>query len=40
MTTMLHAMVRTNGNYGLEAIASGHDHGIAALSIGRTPHPP
>ncbi|MET8872282.1 acetyl-CoA C-acyltransferase [Nocardia sp. NPDC004604] len=31
MTTMLHELARTNGNYGLEAIALGPDHGIAAL---------
>ncbi|MEU7215965.1 acetyl-CoA C-acyltransferase [Nocardia iowensis] len=31
MTTMLHELARTGGNYGLEAIALGHDHGIAAL---------
>lgn len=39
MTTMLHELARTNGNYGLEAIALGHDHGIAALfeSAGTAP---
>ncbi|MFD0360439.1 acetyl-CoA C-acyltransferase [Nocardia sp. GCM10030253] len=31
MTTMLHELARTGGRYGLEAIALGHDHGIAAL---------
>ena len=31
MTTMLHELSRTQGRYGLEAIALGHDHGIAAL---------
>ncbi|MFC4123860.1 thiolase family protein [Nocardia rhizosphaerae] len=31
MTTMLHELNRTGGRYGLEAIALGHDHGIAAL---------
>lgn len=31
MTTMLHELARTDGQYGLEAIALGHDHGIAAL---------
>lgn len=31
MTTMLHELGRTGGRYGLEAIALGHDHGIAAL---------
>ncbi|WP_406234754.1 acetyl-CoA C-acyltransferase [Nocardia sp. NBC_01009] len=31
MTTMLHELARTEGRYGLEAIALGHDHGIAAL---------
>ncbi|MBH0778550.1 thiolase family protein [Nocardia bovistercoris] len=31
MTTMLHELSRTEGRYGLEAIALGHDHGIAAL---------
>ncbi|WP_306796125.1 acetyl-CoA C-acyltransferase [Nocardia sp. XZ_19_369] len=31
MTTMLHELARTGGTYGLEAIALGHDHGIAAL---------
>ncbi|TCK00712.1 acetyl-CoA acetyltransferase [Nocardia alba] len=31
MTTMLHELGRTGGHYGLEAIALGHDHGIAAL---------
>lgn len=41
MTTMLHELARTNGSYGLEAIALGHDHGIAALfeSAGSTPVP-
>ncbi|WP_433196943.1 acetyl-CoA C-acyltransferase [Nocardia sp. CA-107356] len=41
MTTMLHELARTNGNYGLEAIALGHDHGIAALfeSAGAAPIP-
>ncbi|MFC9432948.1 acetyl-CoA C-acyltransferase [Nocardia sp. NPDC057030] len=39
MTTMLHELARTGGNYGLEAIALGHDHGIAALfeSAGSAP---
>jgi acetyl-CoA C-acetyltransferase len=39
MTTMLHELARTEGRYGLEAIALGHDHGIAALfeSAGTTP---
>ncbi|MGS2807561.1 acetyl-CoA C-acyltransferase [Nocardia sp. MW-W600-9] len=31
MTTMLHELGRSGGRYGLEAIALGHDHGIAAL---------
>ncbi|MDO3650472.1 acetyl-CoA acetyltransferase [Nocardia mangyaensis] len=31
MTTMLHELGRTGGRFGLEAIALGHDHGIAAL---------
>ncbi|MGW4635892.1 thiolase family protein [Nocardia sp. NPDC004415] len=31
MTTMLHELSRTGGRYALEAIALGHDHGIAAL---------
>ncbi|WP_442945736.1 hypothetical protein [Nocardia sp. SSK8] len=31
MTTMLHELSRTSGRYALEAIALGHDHGIAAL---------
>lgn len=31
MTTMLHELGRTQGRFGLEAIALGHDHGIAAL---------
>lgn len=31
MTTMLHELGRTGGRYGLEAIALGPDHGIAAL---------
>ncbi|MFC6011551.1 acetyl-CoA acetyltransferase [Nocardia lasii] len=31
MTTMLHQLDRIGGRYGLEAIALGHDHGIAAL---------
>ncbi|MFC3963711.1 acetyl-CoA C-acyltransferase [Nocardia jiangsuensis] len=31
MTTMLHELERGGGRYGLEAIALGHDHGIAAL---------
>lgn len=31
MTTMLHEMQRTGGRYGLEAVALGYDHGIAAL---------
>lgn len=31
MTTMLHELARGSGRYGLEAIALGHDHGIAAL---------
>lgn len=41
MTTMLHELARTNGSYGLEAIALGHDHGIAALfeAAGSTPVP-
>jgi hypothetical protein len=39
MTTTLHELARTKGAYGLEAIALGHDHGIAALfeSAGTTP---
>ncbi|MET8650704.1 acetyl-CoA acetyltransferase [Nocardia aurea] len=31
MTTMLHELSRIEGRYGLEAIALGRDHGIAAL---------
>ncbi|MFG1790669.1 acetyl-CoA acetyltransferase [Nocardia sp. NPDC049149] len=39
MTTMLHELIRTNGTLGLEAIALGHDHGIAALFESATSTP-
>jgi len=39
MTTMLHELARTGGQYALEAIALGHDHGIAALFESATTPP-
>ncbi|WP_245649770.1 thiolase family protein [Nocardia shimofusensis] len=40
MTTMLHELSRTGGQYALEAIALGHDHGIAALFESAVAPPP
>ncbi|WP_369690027.1 acetyl-CoA C-acyltransferase [Nocardia harenae] len=40
MTTMLHELERSGGHYGLEAIALGHDHGIAALFESAVAAPP
>lgn len=39
MTTMLHELARAGGRYALEAIALGHDHGIAALFESATTPP-
>lgn len=40
MTTMLHELARTGGQYALEAISLGHDHGIAALFESAVAPPP